>query len=216
MTIWFTSDTHFGHKNIIKFEEGRKHFSSIDEHDAYLINMWNKQVKHNDTVYHLGDLTLRGIQKKREVLEQLNGNIILVKGNHDADRECKKLLLEGLIKEYHQVGVYMKVEELLLHLTHYPMITGLRPKYFNIHGHLHSNNVELGNNSLNLINIGVDNVKHFPERKLGELVSLDELIAVCKPIDEQMYDLRFGESSKIDDIYKIGDNGDIGDKEKGV
>lgn len=208
MTIWFTSDTHFGHKNIIKFEEGRKHFNSIDEHDAYLIDIWNKQVKPDDTVYHLGDLTLRGLQKKCEVLEQLNGDVILIKGNHDVDRECKKLLSEGLIKEYHQVGVYMKVEGLLLHLTHYPMLTGLRPKYFSIHGHLHSNNVELGNNSLNLINIGVDNTKHFPDRKLGELISLDELIEVCKPIDRLMYNLRFGESgTEIGDIYKFSDSG---------
>ena len=209
MTIWFTSDTHFGHKNIIKFEEGRTHFSSIDEHDDYLIDMWNKQVKPSDTVYHLGDLTLRGIQKKREILSKLNGNIVLIKGNHDADRECKKLLQEGLLYEYHQLGVYKKVEGLMLHLTHYPMLTGLRPNYFSIHGHLHSNNVELGVNSMNLINVGVDNTYHFPKRKLGELLSLESLLTVCHNINKEMHELRFGSGTEgpggvIDDIHKIG------------
>ena len=208
MTTWFTSDTHFGHKNIIKFEEGRKHFSSIDEHDDYLIDMWNKQVKPSDTVYHLGDLTLRGIQKKREILSKLNGNIILIKGNHDADRECKKLLQEGLLYEYHQVGVYMKVEGLMLHLTHYPMLTGLRPNYFSIHGHLHNNNVQLGVNSMNLINVGVDNTYHFPKHKLGELLSLESLLTVCYSINKEMHEIRFGSGTEgsggfIDDIHKI-------------
>jgi calcineurin-like phosphoesterase family protein len=53
-TIWFTSDTHFSHNNIIRY--CNRPFSNVEEMDEVLINNWNNKVKQNDDVYHLGDI----------------------------------------------------------------------------------------------------------------------------------------------------------------
>jgi len=87
MTNWFTSDHHFNHyknpvRNILTF--CNRPYRNIEEMNAGLIQIWNSQVSVDDTVYHLGDFCFEG--KKRDVIawkEQLNGHIILVRGNHD-------------------------------------------------------------------------------------------------------------------------------------
>ncbi len=79
MNIWFTSDTHFGHTNIIKYC-GRP-FSSTEEHDNTLIDNINILVSPKDTLYHLGDFAFHSIKQYRERINCKN--IILVRGNHD-------------------------------------------------------------------------------------------------------------------------------------
>ena len=55
--MWFTSDLHFGHKNIMKFcPKYRSHCKDVEDMDEMLIEMWNKSVQPNDIVYNLGDL----------------------------------------------------------------------------------------------------------------------------------------------------------------
>lgn len=76
--IWFTSDTHFGHANIIKF--CKRPFKSVEEMDLAIIRNWNTAIKPNDTVYHLGDFAFAEVT---QYTKQLHGNIILIQGNHD-------------------------------------------------------------------------------------------------------------------------------------
>lgn len=76
--IWFTSDTHFNHANIIKY--CNRPFSSIQEMNETIINNWNSVVTKDDTVYHLGDFAFG---KVNEFANKLNGKIVLIKGNHD-------------------------------------------------------------------------------------------------------------------------------------
>lgn len=78
--VFVTSDTHFGHR----FVAGIRGFSSADEHDRELVKRWNATVKPNDQVWHLGDVTLRSFDAVADVLSELNGNIHLIAGNHDA------------------------------------------------------------------------------------------------------------------------------------
>jgi calcineurin-like phosphoesterase family protein len=77
--IWFTSDQHFGHKNIIKFC-GRP-FIDVEHMNANIIARHNSLVNPNDDVYHLGDLTYQ--MDASEFLMQMNGNHHLILGNHD-------------------------------------------------------------------------------------------------------------------------------------
>mgnify|MGYP000744469284 CR=1 FL=1 len=85
MTVWFTSDSHFNHENIIK-HSGRP-FGSLEEMELALTNKWNDCVSRGDLVYHLGDFALswgnRDSEAIDELLAKLNGTKILVVGNHD-------------------------------------------------------------------------------------------------------------------------------------
>ena len=76
-----TSDTHWGHANIIRF--CNRPFKSVEDMDAYMINKWNETVGVDDTVFHLGDIAFLPGEKIVDILMSLNGKIKLVPGNHD-------------------------------------------------------------------------------------------------------------------------------------
>ena len=84
MTVWFTSDTHFGHANIIGYSQ--RPFASIEEMDAVLICNWNARVGPQDEVWHLGDFTFRSEKAADLYLKRLNGRKHLVWGNHDSEK----------------------------------------------------------------------------------------------------------------------------------
>lgn len=79
--IWFTADNHFGHENIIKF--CNRPFESVGRMDYVMIGAWNAAVAMGDTVYHLGDFTLNGIDTFIDCVSQLNGIIKILPGSHD-------------------------------------------------------------------------------------------------------------------------------------
>lgn len=81
MTIWFSSDTHFGHENIIKYCD--RPFKNVDHMNEVIIDNWNSVVSPGDTVYHLGDVALGQIDKSLACVSRLNGYKILILGNHD-------------------------------------------------------------------------------------------------------------------------------------
>lgn len=81
MSVFVISDTHFYHKNIIKY--CNRPFESVEEMNGYIIKRWNKEVEADDTVYHLGDVMIGSKKQLRDVITRLNGNKILIMGNHD-------------------------------------------------------------------------------------------------------------------------------------
>ena len=100
--IWFTSDHHFGHKNIIKFSS--RPFADVEEMNAEMIKRWNEKIGPDDTVYHLGDFALMSPGKLRPILEQLNGKIHLITGNHEtAALGCSDCF--EWIKDYYELSV---------------------------------------------------------------------------------------------------------------
>ena len=114
MTVFFTSDTHFRHKNIIKYD-GRPYASS-DEMTEALIKNWNLRIQPSDTVYHLGDVGVGRPEVLREILNRLNGKIFLIKGNHDdsATKPACKDRFEW-IKDYHVAAFNGGVRIILFH-----------------------------------------------------------------------------------------------------
>lgn len=78
--IWFSADTHFGHKNIIQYCD--RPYDSVEEMDRDLIANWNDLVRAEDEVYFLGDFSL-DFRRVKQVVPLLNGKIHLVAGNHD-------------------------------------------------------------------------------------------------------------------------------------
>lgn len=81
--VFFTSDTHYGHANIIKYCN-RPYVSPV-EMDADLIAKHNAKVPEDGLLFHMGDYSLSGLNNARAVRRQLNGEVILIKGNHEKD-----------------------------------------------------------------------------------------------------------------------------------
>ena len=132
--IFLTSDTHFGHKNICKL--ANRPFASVQEMDDYLVVNWNNRVGPADTVYHLGDFCFG--PKPADIIamrKRLNGQIFLLKGNHDNDVAKYKEAF-GWVKDYHM----LKHEGLHIALMHYPLMVWDRSHHgtFHAHGHCHN------------------------------------------------------------------------------
>jgi calcineurin-like phosphoesterase family protein len=82
MSIFFTSDHHFAHGNIIKYS--KRPFSSSEEMDNVMIERWNEKISKKDTVYYLGDITLTSdVEYISKLFSRLNGNVLFIEGNHD-------------------------------------------------------------------------------------------------------------------------------------
>lgn len=183
MTIYFTSDTHLFHKNILKFED--RPYASYEEMTEDMINKWNSQVNDDDIIYHIGDLSFGNCDQTIEVLKRLKGKIILIKGNHDLSKHYQKINELGLLHEYHEVGITLKYKKQQMWLTHYPLEIGLRPRKWSIHGHIHSEESAWENQ----INVGVDS-PHFKHKPFGELITIDEVFEVMEqrlPSIEERY-----------------------------
>jgi calcineurin-like phosphoesterase family protein len=90
--IWFTSDLHLGHANII--ELCHRPFKDIDDMNAKLIANWNSRVKPEDTVFHLGDFCYRNASNFKNYNKQLNGNKVWIAGNHDGNNGVNTPILD--------------------------------------------------------------------------------------------------------------------------
>lgn len=167
--IYFTSDLHFHHKKVIEFSS--RPFSFVEEMNQALIENWNHRVTPQDSVYILGDLTLKGTQLAMEALEQLQGKKYLVKGNHDLFVE-KDYFNHSLFEE---ISPYMELRtnHQLYVLCHYPMEewNGYFRDSIHLHGHIHGmpqyneNQRAMGNRRYD---VGVDANGYAP-------VSLEEI-----------------------------------------
>lgn len=137
MNTFFISDTHFSHVGVTRFlkENGDKlrPWDTIEEMDEAMIDNWNKVVSPKDKVYHLGDVVIN--RRALATLARLNGDKVLIKGNHDLFR------LEEYTPYFRDIrGVGVFDDNLLSHIPMHPDSVGERWKC-NIHGHLHSNRV---------------------------------------------------------------------------
>lgn len=138
--IFFTGDLHFGHENVIKFDN--RPFATVEEMDTELIRRWNNKVGKGDLVYVLGDM----IWKTRNddapsLIKKLNGQIILIKGNHDRflHNAKAKNALAG-IKDYDDICVTLEngIKKRLI-LSHFfmPMYNGHIRRAIHLHAHSH-------------------------------------------------------------------------------
>jgi calcineurin-like phosphoesterase family protein len=80
--VFFTADTHFGHKGVIK--HCNRPFETVEEMDEAIIARWNERITKHDTVLHMGDVGLFNDKHTLECVSRLNGTKHLILGNHDA------------------------------------------------------------------------------------------------------------------------------------
>jgi calcineurin-like phosphoesterase family protein len=137
--IYFTSDHHFGHKNIIKFS--KRPFNDVSEMDEVLIQKWNEKINPEDEVYHLGDVGLSSSGKLRKILDRLNGKIYLISGNHEKSAQDCHSRFEW-IKDYFELIVkdddFERGEQLIV-LFHYSMREWNSSHWgtYHLYGHSH-------------------------------------------------------------------------------
>jgi calcineurin-like phosphoesterase family protein len=134
MNTYFISDLHFGHKNIIRFDN--RPFSTVDEMDKALINNWNDTIKEEDWVYILGDISWYGVDTTAIILSKLKGHKVLIKGNHDKFTHEQKLT-----KYFEYITDYKELyfNGQIITLCHYPIMYWKNQWHGTIHlyGHVH-------------------------------------------------------------------------------
>ena len=141
--IFLTSDTHFNHNNLIGMcPESRGHFSNVEEMNETIIQNWNEIVPLDGIVYHLGDLCMGKAEDIPNILERLNGHIILIRGNHDYGKRRK--IYEECGVEIKDID-YISYKGMYFVLSHIPigneeymeMLVGPNGEIWNLHGHTH-------------------------------------------------------------------------------
>ena len=168
--IFFTSDTHFSHHNIIKYCD--RPFDNSQEMNSTMVNNWNAVVGERDIVFHLGDWGMSNVNLDvlRSILQSLRGDIITIRGNHDPKRVCALLQKHCLAVEW-QLSLQLPKTPCLV-MNHIPFLwpAQSRSGRINLHGHTHCKTPIVKN--LLQINVGVDAWNFTPV----ELPSLLELI----------------------------------------
>ena len=135
--VFLVSDTHFGHTGVCKFMRSDgvtklRPFTDPDEMDEFMVKAWNERVKPNDKVYHLGDVVIN--RKALNILRRLNGDKVLIKGNHDIFK------LEDYTDHFRDIRGYHVMNGMIL--SHIPVHEESLGRFgVNIHGHLHANRV---------------------------------------------------------------------------
>lgn len=160
--VWFTSDTHFGHKNALKLNN--RPYSTIKEMEDDLIKKWNFLIRPQDIVYHLGDFCFRydfGNNNIINIINSLNGKKHLIVGNHD--KELLKYIEQNNINVFESIE-YLKVikyNKIKITLCHYPMMEwdGSHYGHIHLHGHCHGNRKYDLKNSMD---VGVDCTDYYP------------------------------------------------------
>ena len=135
--IFLISDLHLGHKRILEFcPTTRGGCKTIEEHDEKLIQNWNEEVKPEDTVYILGDISWHNAEKTHKMLSRLMGHKQLILGNHDKgiNKHSHGDIFET-IQSYNEV----KIEGHDVIMCHYPMRTWNKSHHgsFMLYGHEH-------------------------------------------------------------------------------
>ena len=166
--VFFTSDTHFGHSNIIKYCQ--RPFNSAEHMDEVLINNWNEVVSPQDIVFHLGDFCFGSDKEWIKILQRLNGTKYLILGNHD----LKKIANSNQIKDYFaDINMQMRlvVDKQKILLNHYPFLCfeGGYQNVWQLFGHVHSSKHSTGLDKERLVHlfptqydVGVDNNNYRP------------------------------------------------------
>jgi calcineurin-like phosphoesterase family protein len=154
VSLFFTSDTHFGEARRIRID--KRPFASIEEHDVALIARWNETVGPNDDVWHLGDVAPRyDLATVAQLLAALNGRKHLIIGNNDppATIECR---LWASTQHYAELAI----GEHRLVLCHYPFRSWnkMGKGVIDLHGHSHGKLKELPRQ----YDVGVDVFDYCP------------------------------------------------------
>lgn len=135
--VFLVSDTHFGHNGVCKFMQNDgvtklRPWETSEEMDEAMVKLWNERVGKNDKVYHLGDVVIN--RKSLGIMRRLNGDKVLIRGNHDIFKD------EEYQAHFRELRAYHVMNGMIL--SHIPIHPDSLGRFgVNIHGHTHSNRV---------------------------------------------------------------------------
>jgi len=135
--VFLVSDTHFGHAGVCRFTRNDgvtklRPWDNPEEMDEEMVKRWNETVRPNDKVYHLGDVVIN--RKSLNIMHRLNGDKVLIRGNHDIFK------LEDYTQHFRDIRGYHVMNGMIL--SHIPVHEESLGRFgVNIHGHLHANRV---------------------------------------------------------------------------
>ena len=134
--VFLVSDTHFGHAGVCRFtgKDGAKlrPWTDPNEMDEEMVRRWNERVRPNDKVYHLGDVVIN--RKALSIMKRLNGDKVLIRGNHDIFRD------DDYRQYFRELRAYHVMRGMIL--SHIPLHTDSIGRFgTNIHGHTHDRRV---------------------------------------------------------------------------
>ena len=157
--VFFTADTHYFHKNINRIMN--RPFKDMDEMIDTMIRLWNVVVPRDGIVFHLGDVSFGKADETLGVIGQLNGNIHLIRGNHDKD-------MKGAVKSmFLSINDYLEIKVAEaggttqgISLMHYAMRVWNKSHYgtWQLHGHSHGSMQPIGKQ----LDVGVDCCDYKP------------------------------------------------------
>ena len=136
--VFLVSDTHFGHAGVCHFTRNDgvtklRPWDNADEMDEEMVRRWNDRVRPNDKVYHLGDVVIN--RKALGIMRRLNGDKVLIRGNHDIFRDVEYREHFRELRAYHVMNGMI--------LSHIPVHEASLGRFgVNIHGHLHATRVK--------------------------------------------------------------------------
>lgn len=175
--IWFISDTHFNHANILTFKnyDGTpvRPFSSLEEMNETMIERWNSVIKPQDHVYHCGDVCMGPKSEFSRIITRLNGKLRLVVGNHD-DLNNREFL-----SHFEKVMTWRVFKDGNFLVTHVPVhFASMIPRKceFNVHGHTHGNSVKVSDSKVDdhrYVNVCVERIDYRP-------IHFDEIVKRTK------------------------------------
>lgn len=143
--IYFISDHHWGHANVIRMSN--RPFTNVHEMDQVMLDRWNETVGEDDEVYYLGDLSYKMNPKAfiSQVLNNLNGKIYLIPGNHDRRNLNKYAKVIDILEERVYIQHVYEENTYKFVLDHYPLFSwdGMWRKAIHLHGHTHYNTDDL-------------------------------------------------------------------------
>ena len=168
---YYIADTHFGHKNIIRF--CNRPFKDVQEMQRVLINNWNQVVNDNDDVYIVGDMFFKIVKDEvTTILKLLKGRKHLILGNHDNSWISDQILNEYFIS----CNNYLEIHDCkkFIVLSHYPMLSyNKQSGAYMIHGHIHNDSLfdywPILLKRPRVLNAGVD-INNFKPVTLNELI----------------------------------------------
>jgi calcineurin-like phosphoesterase family protein len=166
MQYFFTADYHFNHANIIHL--ANRPFKSIGEHDYRLIQNWNSRVTPDDIVFHIGDFCFRTVNDRtpKYYIDQLNGQIIFIRGNHDNNNSLKTCI--------ENINIHLGGKNLLL--VHRPEHSGFGYDLClvgHVHQHWKFKTMEFKKFKWDVCNVGIDVWNYMP-------VTINEILDAYK------------------------------------